>query len=164
MLAWILSTFKVKNKAMNPKVRKSTIFTGWMIALCSFSFHMRAQSIVGSWQLVKQSNCVEENMSAANDTAQRMIEDMQGMSSATPQVVVFKEKLTGEESTRILTKKKTYNNKNFLYRFDGETLMILYKKSQTISDSYMVDKFSTDSLIVSNSSRPCETRIFLRLK
>ena len=135
-----------------------------MIALGSFSFGVRAQSIVGSWQLVKQSNCMEENMTAANDTAQRMIEDMKEMGSPSAQVVVFKEKMAGEESTRILTKKKTSNNKNFLYRFDGETLMILDKKSQTISDSYMVDKFSADSLIISNSSRPCETRIFLRLK
>lgn len=135
-----------------------------MIALGSFSFGVRAQSIVGSWQLVKQSNCMEENMTAANDTAQRMLEDMKEMGSPSAQVVVFKEKMAGEESTRILTKKKTSNNKNFLYRFDGETLMILDKKSQTISNSYMVDKFSADSLIISNSSRPCETRIFLRLK
>ncbi|MBT1700731.1 hypothetical protein KK083_27825 [Fulvivirgaceae bacterium PWU4] len=149
---------------MNPNVRKSIIFTGWMIVLGSFSFGVRAQSIVGSWQLVKQSNCMEENMTAANDTAQRMIEDMKEMGSPSAQVVVFKEKMAGEESTRILTKKKTSNNKNFLYRFDGETLMILDKKSQTISNSYMVDKFSADSLIISNSSRPCETRIFLRLK
>lgn len=135
-----------------------------MIALGSFSFGVRAQSIVGSWQLVKQSNCMDENMTAANDTAQRMIEDMKEMGSPSAQVVVFKEKMAGEESTRILTKKKTSNNKNFLYRFDGETLMILDKKSQTITSSYMVDKFSADSLIISNSSRPCETRIFLRLK
>lgn len=107
---------------------------------------------------------MEENMTAANDTAQRMIEDMKEMGSPSAQVVVFKEKMAGEESTRILTKKKTSNNKNFLYLFDGETLMILDKKSQTISNSYMVDKFSADSLIISNSSRPCETRIFLRLK
>jgi outer membrane lipoprotein-sorting protein len=125
---------------------------------------MRAQSIVGSWQLVKQSNCMEENMTAANDTAQRMLEDMKDMGSASAQVVVFKEKMSGEEYTRILTKKRTTNNKNFLYRFDGETLMILDKKSQTLTNSYMVDKFSADSLIISNSTRPCETRIFLRLK
>lgn len=135
-----------------------------MIALGSLPFNTRAQSIVGSWQLVKQSNCMEENLTATNDSAQRMIEDMKDMGSASAQVVVFKEKMAGEESTRILTKKRTANNKNFLYRFDGETLMILDKKSQTISNSYMVDKFSADSLIISNSARPCETRIFLRLK
>ena len=125
---------------------------------------LRAQSIVGTWQLVKQTNCLEENMVAANDTAQRMVEDMKAMSASTPQVVTFREKLSGEESTRILTRKKTGNTKSFLYKFDGEMLMILDKKSQTITDNFLVDKFSTDSLIISNVSRPCETKIFLRLK
>jgi hypothetical protein len=136
----------------------------FIVLICGFSIHSGAQSIVGSWQLVKQSNCVEENMTAANDSAQQLIDEMKNMSSATAQVVTFKEKMTGEESTRILTKKKSANTRNFLYKFDGETLMILDKKSQTITDNFMVDKFSTDSLIISNASRPCETKIFLKIK
>jgi hypothetical protein len=135
-----------------------------ILFLCGYSTVLNAQSIVGTWQLVKQSNCVEENITAANDSAQRMVEEMKSMSSATPQIVTFKEKLNGEESTRILTRKKAANTKSFLYKFDGEMLMILDKRSQTITDNYTVEKFSSDSLIVSNASRPCETRIFLRIK
>jgi hypothetical protein len=135
-----------------------------ILFLCGYSIALNAQSIVGSWQLVKQSNCVEENISAANDSAQRMIEDMKSMSPATPQVVTFKEKQNGEESSRILGRKKAANSKSFLYKFDGEMLMILDKRSQTITDNFTVEKFSSDSLIVSNASRPCETRIFLRIK
>lgn len=132
---------------------------------CLLAASVSAQSIVGSWQLVKQSNCVEENMTADDDdSAQQLIDDMKNMSASTPQVVTFKEKMSGEESTRILTKKKVANNRNFLYKFDGEMLLILDKKSQTITDNFMVDKFSADSLIVSNVSRPCETKIFLRIK
>ena len=134
-----------------------------ILFLCGYSISLNAQSIVGTWQLVKQSNCVEENITAANDSAQRMVEEMKSMSSATPQIVTFKEK-NGEESTRILTRKKAANSKSFLYKFDGEMLMILDKRSQTITDNYTVEKFSSDSLIVSNASRPCETRIFLRIK
>ncbi|MBT1705106.1 hypothetical protein [Chryseosolibacter indicus] len=107
---------------------------------------------------------MEDKMTASGDT-DALINEMKQMSpSASAQVVKFKEKGNGEESTRILTKKRTANNKNFLYKFNGETLLILDKKSQTITDSFMVDKLSTDSLIVSSSSRPCETRIFLKLK
>lgn len=135
-----------------------------ILLLSALTTHVRAQSIIGSWQLIKQTNCLEENMTAASDSAQELIADMKSMSSTIPLVVNFKEKMTGEESTRILTKKKTANNKNFLYKFDGEMLMILDKKSQTISESYLVDKFSPDSLVISNASRPCETKIFLRIK
>lgn len=125
---------------------------------------LSAQSIVGSWQLVKQTNCIEENVTVDNADTQALVDDMKSMSSATPQVVTFKEKMNGEESTRILTKRKASNTKNFLYKFDGESLMILDKKTQTITDNFLVEKFSSDSLIVSAASRPCETKIFLRVK
>ena len=136
----------------------------FIVLMCGVSACSEAQSIIGNWQLVKQCNCIEENMTAANDSAQQLIDDMKNMSSPSPVVVTFREKMTGEESVKILTKKKSANTRNFLYKFDGELLMILDKKSQTITDSFMVDKFSTDSLIISNVSRPCETKIFLRIK
>jgi hypothetical protein len=134
------------------------------VLLSSISVTVSAQSIIGSWQLVKQTTCLEGRLTAQNDSAQLLVEDMKSMSTTTPSVVTFKEKLTGEESTRILTRKKTSNNKSFIYKFDGELLMILDKKSQTITDNYLVEKFSADSLVLSNVSRPCETKILLRIK
>jgi hypothetical protein len=133
--------------------------------LIGFSISSQAQSIIGSWQLVKESSCLEETMTAANDSAQGLVQEMKSMAhNPAAQVVTFKEKLAGEETTRILNHKKAANSKSFLYKFDGETLLILDKKSHTITDNYMVDKFSTDSLIIANSARPCETKIFLRIK
>ena len=123
-----------------------------------------AQTIVGSWQLVKQTTCLEDNFRADADSTQMLIDEMKSMGAAAPQVVVFKEKMMGEESTRILTKRKAANSKTFMYRFDGENLVILDKKSKTITDNFMVEKFSADSLIVSTASRPCETRVFMRVK
>lgn len=125
---------------------------------------LHGQSIIGNWQLVKEGNCVEENMATDSDSVRNLVNEMKSMSSPFPQVVRFKEKQVGEETTRILNRKRGTNNKSFLYRFDGELLMILDKKSRTITDNFMVDKFSADSLIVSNVSRPCETKIFLRIK
>ena len=107
---------------------------------------------------------MEEKISASSIEEADMADEMSGMSAATPQIVTFKEKLSGEESTRILNRKKSSKNKSFLYKFTGETLLILDKKSQTITANYLVDKFTADSLIISNASRPCETKIFLRLK
>lgn len=129
-----------------------------------FSITLRAQSIVGSWQLVKETNCMEEQLSADNDSASNLLEDMKSMTPPSPQVVTFKKKMTGEESTRILTRKRSDNRKSFLYKFDGEMLLILDKKSQTITENFTVDKFTTDSLIISSSTRPCEIRVFSRIK
>lgn len=122
------------------------------------------QSLIGNWQMVKQSNCLDNEMSAATESSQELVEEMKSRSSATPVVVKFKDKSSGEESVRVLTKRKAANNKNFLYKFDGETLLILDKKSRTITDSFLVEKVDADSLILSNVSRPCETRIFLKIK
>jgi len=124
----------------------------------------QARSILGNWQLVKQGNCMEETASGDQDeNLENLREEMQTRTPATPQVVNFKKNSSGEESSRILNTRKSANQKKFFYKFNGNMLLILDKKSQTISDSYIVDKFTADSLIVSNSSRPCETRIFIKI-
>jgi hypothetical protein len=119
--------------------------------------------ISGTWQLVSQSSCVDETASADDDDSGELRNDMHSLSGTTARLVTFRDNSSGEESTRILNSKRTANNKKFFYKFNGEMLLILDKKTQTISDSYMVDKFTTDSLIISNASRPCETKIFVKI-
>jgi len=132
-------------------------------AVLILSFHCApAQNIVGAWQLVKQSSCLEEQASGNTEDMKELRKEMHAQASA-GQVVTFKSNASGEESTRILNSSKSANQKKFLYKFNGEMLLILDKKSQTISDSYLVDKFTADSLIISNASRPCETRIFVKI-
>ncbi len=133
------------------------------IVSTSFSVYSQTPPIVGSWQLVKQSSCLEEASGLQKDSLVNLRDDMHSRSVATAQVVRFKENLSGEESSRILNKKKSENAKKFFYKFNGEMLLILDKKSQTISDSYLVDKFTSDSLIISNASRPCETKVFIKI-
>lgn len=122
-----------------------------------------AQNIVGDWQLVKQGSCLEEQAHGKAEELKELRKEMQTQTSASQQVVSFKNNASGEESTRILNSGKSANQKKFLYKFNGEMLLILDKKSQTISDSYLVDKFTADSLIISNASRPCETMIFVKI-
>ena len=130
-----------------------------LFSFCSSS----AQNIVGSWQLVKQGSCLEEQANVNAEALKELRKEMHAQASAGQQVVSFKSNASGEESTRILNSGKSANQKKFLYKFNGEMLLILDKKSQTISDSYMVDKFTTDSLIISNATKPCETMIFVKI-
>lgn len=125
----------------------------------------QAQSIVGRWQLSKQSNCVEDELDEEEDAGvKEMVDDMEGLSGAEPQIIEFKDNNTGSESTKIINKKKSYNSKSFLYRYNEGSLYILDKKSRTIIDGFTVEKLDNDSLIISNVSRVCETKIFVRLK
>ncbi|MBL0742475.1 hypothetical protein [Chryseolinea lacunae] len=137
-----------------------------LIVSVVYCVHSPAQSIVGKWQLVKQSNCVEDDLPDQDTDTDALVEDMKGMSSAggLAQILEFKSNNTGQESTKIISRKKAYNSKSFLYKFNGEGLYILDKKSQTIIEGFSVEKFDADSLIITNSSRVCETKIFLRVK
>ena len=137
------------------KLLKILLASGYLVCL-HFTAPAQTGNIVGTWQLVKQSTCLDQ---AANGL------EAETQSTVAPgQVVTFKDNASGEESTPVLNSSRSSNSKKFLYKFNGDMLLILDKKSQTISDSYMVDKFSADSLIISNRSRPCETRIFVKIK
>lgn len=136
----------------------------FLLTALTISFYSSpGQNIVGSWQLVKQSNCLDEQANEQADEPGDLRQEMHAQSSAGQRVVSFKSNASGEESTRILNSGKVANPKKFLYKFNGKMLLILDKKSQTISDSYIVDKFSADSLIISNASRPCQTMIFVKI-
>jgi len=124
----------------------------------------KAQSIVGRWQLVKESSCVEDDLSPDDAGTEELVNDMKSMSGATPQVLEFKDNNTGHESTKIISRKKSYNSHGFLYRYDNDGLYILDKKSRTIIEGFTVEKLESDSLIITNSARVCETKIFVRIK
>lgn len=126
--------------------------------------HTHSQSIVGKWQLVKQSNCVEDDLPPQDAETAALVEDMKGMAGSMPQVIEFKSNNTGQESAKIVSHKKAYNSKSFLYKYSGDALYILDKKSQTIIEGFSVEKIDADSLIITNSSRVCETKVFVKLK
>ena len=135
-----------------------------LLVLFAMTTVCKAQSIVGRWQLVKESSCVEDELSPEEAETEELINDMKSMSGATPQVLEFKDNNTGHESTKIISRKKSYNSKGFLYRFDNDALYILDKKSRTIIEGFTVEKLESDSLIITNSARVCETKIFVRIK
>jgi len=136
----------------------------YLLALVSLTMVCQAQSIVGRWQLVKESSCVEDELSPDDAETDDLINDMKSMSGAAPQVLEFKDNNSGRESTKIISRKKSYNSKGFLYRLDGDGLYFLDKKSRTIIEGFTVEKLESDSLIISNSVRVCETKIFVRIK
>lgn len=118
-------------------------------------------TLLGTWQLVRHVSCLEANADSGS-ADQKLRDEMRSHSAASPMLVTFREKAKAQESFRILNTNRRSNSKKFHYRYNGELLLILDKKSQTITDTYLVEKLSADSLIVSNRNRPCDTRIFIK--
>lgn len=139
------------------------LIVAFLFFLPAIAFSQSA-SIVGRWQLVKQSSCVDDEVSVDDDEMQDLVDDMKSRSNKTPQVIEFKSNNSGKENTKIISKKKSYNSNTFLYRLDEDNLYFLDKQSRTIIETYTVEELASDSLIISNSTRVCETRIFVRIK
>jgi hypothetical protein len=134
-----------------------------LLAITGSALFSQAQSIVGRWQLVKQSTCVEDELGETDEDTQALVDDMKSLQGASPQVLELRDNNTGQESTKIISKKKSYSSK-FLYRYNENGLYFLDKKSKTIIEGYTVEKLAEDSLIISNASRVCETKFFVRIK
>jgi hypothetical protein len=124
------------------------------------------QSVLGKWQLVNQSTCIENELEeeSANNNEDELVADMKSRDNGGMQVLTFKEKNIVEENTKIINKRKSYNSKSMLFKLSDTTLHILDKKSQTIIDSFTVEKLSADSLIISNIQRACDTKVFIKIK
>ena len=136
-----------------------------LAALVYSSLPVFSQSIIGTWQLMKQSNCMGDELTPDSSDEEELLLDMSTMSSRDiPLTIEFKANNSGTENLHTYNSKKKSKYRSFLFKFDGDNLYILDKKSQTISAAYMIDQLSADSLIYSNISRPCETKVFVRLK
>lgn len=124
------------------------------------------QNVIGKWQLMKKSDCMTDKVDSPNQSQgmDELMSDFNSLKSRTPELIEFKEKMKGEQSTSILGKRKTANDKNFLYRFDGKVLHLLDKKSRTIITTYTVEELSQSKLVLSDANRPCEVRVFERIR
>lgn len=130
-----------------------------------FSFNVAlSQEIIGKWQLVKQTTCLDDELGADSETEEEMLAEMDSRAGSIPQIIEFRDNNTARESTRIINRRKTYNSNALLYKFTGSALHFLDKKSRMIIDSFTVEQLSTDSLIISNVNRVCETRVFVKIR
>ncbi len=139
---------------------KKLLLSGlFMLSLISISV---AQSIVGKWQLSRQSTCVEDDIYDQDDDD--LAAEMKSMSSPGRQILHLKDNNTAVESTKIINSRKSYNSKALLYKYTGDALYILDKRSKTIIETFTVEQLSADSLIISNSARACETKVFVKIE
>ncbi|HEX5168315.1 MAG TPA: hypothetical protein VFW11_04030 [Cyclobacteriaceae bacterium] len=139
---------------------KSTFFIVLLVLVFPVSY---AQSLIGTWQLVKQTTCLNDELGAEDEETEELIVDMHSNSTGTNSVIRFKDHTSGEENVRIMDSRKSTKLNSFLYKFDGNNIYFLDKKSKLLLGSYSVENFTADSLIVSNASRPCETKIFVKI-
>jgi hypothetical protein len=134
-----------------------------LAAFISLPLRSAAQSLVGTWQLVRHNTCLDEQMDEDEATGE-LLEDIRSRSSGTPSVIEFRDDNSGEETIRLLNTRRSSKKNTFLYRYSEGKIYLLDKKSRLLVGTYDVDRLSADSLVFSEASRACETRIFIRLE
>src|SRR5690606_11891858 len=105
------------------KLRKILLLASF--AFLAYDVSAQTGSILGTWQLIRQSTCLDEVENSDSEEVAALRADMQSRTSASAQTVSFKANATGEESTRILNSKRTANQKKFYYKLNGDMLLIL---------------------------------------
>lgn len=139
-------------------------FIAILAAFSTIFLQTNAQSLVGTWQLVRHSSCLEEKVGDEDEATNDLLDDIRSRESGTQSVIRFNDDSSGDESIRLLDSRKSKKRNNFLYRYSEGKLYFLDKKSRLLMGSYDVDRLSADSLVFSNATRACETRIFVRLE
>lgn len=139
-------------------------FIAILAAFSTIFLQTKAQSLVGAWQLVHHTSCLEDEVGDEDEATNDLLDDIRSRESGTQSVIRFNDDNSGDESIHLLNSRKSRKRNNFLYRYSEGKLYFLDKKSRLLMGSYDVDRLSADSLVFSNASRACETRIFVRLE
>jgi len=122
------------------------------------------QSIVGDWQVTRQTNCLESEVNETLKTDSAMLEKFFSSTTPTPKVIIFRADNSGEESIKEKTKKRVSSRKKFHYKFDGQNIYILDKKSHLIVVGFVVERLTTDTLIYHPEGKECERTFLIRVK
>ena len=124
---------------------------------------VHAQGIVGTWQIMKQSNCMSDEMDELSDTEEELLEAMSSKSDHTPMTLKFNADGTGEENWKVVGRKKSAGREKFLYRRDDTLLYFLDKKSRLITDTFIVEELTPSTLVIFNKVRNCERAELIRI-
>jgi hypothetical protein len=122
------------------------------------------QSITGTWQVMTESTCLGNELEPPAETEQELVNQMATLSGQTPKIVQFNSDNSGEQNWKSAGKKKTAVKEKFLYKVADDVLYLLDKKSRLITDTYLIQLLTADSLVLVNKSRSCERMELVRVR
>lgn len=135
-----------------------------LIILLLAALNGYSQSIMGTWQVMKESNCLGNELESPTETEEELTNQMAALSGQTPKVMRFNPDNSGEQNWKAVGKRKTAVREKFLYKMADDVLYILDKKSKLITDTYLIHVLTAESLVLVNKSRSCERMELVRVK
>lgn len=133
------------------------------IALMGWLSTATAQSIVGTWQLMEEKPCIEQQIEES-DTEKELLKGFGSSSSSVARIIRFDPKGKGEEGIFKSGKRKGGDMEAFRYQLSGDELQFLDKKSGIIKERFVVDELTSVTLKFHRVGRDCEVRSLRRVK
>jgi hypothetical protein len=134
------------------------------LGLALISWPVLSQSIQGTWQLTDTKTCFQSEMKESD--TEKELESMMGSKSNTSvaKLIVFKKDGTGQEGIFSTGKKKGSSMNEFQYKVAGQELQFTDKKSGMITQRFVIDELTDNSLKIHDAVKECETKSFIRVK
>ncbi len=117
----------------------------------------------GTLQLTEEKTCFQSEMKES-DTEKELKDAMGASRSAIGKVLVFDSKDGVQESIKSQGKKKGTNVTNYKYQLAGNELQFVDKKSGLITQRYIIDELTFETMRLRNAQRECETKTYVRAK
>jgi len=133
------------------------------VLMAVISFHLQAQSVIGTWQLVDEQTCLQVQFEKS-ETEKELEQPMGGSKNAVAKLIRFDKKETGEEGIFSQGNKKGTGMNSFRYNVIGNELRFLDKKSGIITQRFVIDELTESTLKIHNAMKDCEVRFFSRVK
>ncbi len=136
-----------------------------LIFILSFAFCLaKSQPLIGTWQITKQTNCLEREASDSVQLDANLLKEFSSRSTRSPKVMSFREDNSAEESIKEPGKKQPKSVKKFHYKRDGNNIYILDKKSHLIVSGLIIETLTSDSLVYYTAGKECEKTFFVRIQ
>lgn len=144
--------------------KEATMKTLIVLILCFTFCFAKSQSLVGTWQVVKRTYCPEKELADASKPDQTMPKkELSSLPPSAPGLISFHADNSGEESMKRANRKKPGIRK-FHYKYDGENIYILDKRSHLITRGFTVETLTADSLVYFTAGKECEKTFFVRAR
>ena len=138
---------------------RTVLFVSLMVAVIA----VKAQSIVGTWQVVEEKTCFEAQMTES-ETEKELRKDMGASRTGVARVITFKKNGTGEEGIFSAGIKKAEDKTPFKFRQTGTDLQLLDKKSGMMTRQLVIDELTATRLRFHLTGKECETKTLSRIK
>ena len=134
------------------------------VFLSLVSFMVRAQGLIGNWQLTESKTCFQSQFEKS-DTEKELEQSMGGDSKhSVAKIIRFDKKGTGEEGIFSQGKKKGTGLNSFTYSVKGNELQLIDKKSGIITQRFIIDEVGELTLKIHDAAKDCESKTFSRIK